>query len=190
MKHSVLTIQVKKSKRKKYAYGLKDYYSCAEDTEKVIINCALVAAGADAVGSIIPGLAIPATIASCFGAVWVMYGKLCNTLGISLKENTLKRLAKAALANITANLGGALAAMFVGMFIPGASIFVSATVAFITIYLAGIVLLNLILNMAKKSANPYTFSDISADDMKKTVSGTKLSKEDLKAARNAYNQNK
>ena len=129
---------------------LKEYYSHAEDTEKVVINCALVAAGADAVGGVIPGLAIPATIASCFGAVWVMYGKLCSTLGISLKENVLKILARVALANITANLGGALIATFVGMFIPGASIFVAAAVSFITVYLAGVVFLALILKMAKR----------------------------------------
>lgn len=171
-------------------YGLKDYYSNAEETEKVIINCSLVAAGADAVGGIIPGLAIPATIASCFGAVWVMYGKLCDTLGISLKENVLKLLAKAAIANIAANLGGALIAMFAGMFIPGASIVVSAAVTFVTVYLAGLVFLNLILKMAEKSSDPYTFSDISTDDMKKTVSETKLSKDDLKAAKDAYDHNK
>lgn len=171
-------------------YGLKEYYSNAEDTEKVIINCALVAAGADAVGGIIPGLAIPAVIASCFGAVWVMYGKLCDTLGISLKENVLKLLAKAVIANIAANLGGALAAIFVGMFIPGASIFVSAAVTFITVYLAGIVFLALILKMAEKSSDLHTFSDISEEDMMETVNETKLSKEDLKEAKNVYNQNK
>ena len=165
---------------------LKEYYSHAEDTEKVVINCALVAAGADAVGGVIPGLAIPATIASCFGAVWVMYGKLCSTLGISLKENVLKVLARASLANITANLGGALIATFVGMFIPGASIFVAAAVSFITVYLAGIVFLALILKMAKKSSDPFAFSDISETDMKDTVSGTKLSKDDLKKAKAAF----
>lgn len=175
---------------KELMYGLKSYYSNAEETEKVIINCALVAAGADAVGGIIPGLAIPATIASCFGAVWVMYGKLCDTLGISLKENVLKLLAKAAIANIVANLGGALIAMFAGMFIPGASILMSAAVCFITVYLAGIVFLALILKMAEKSSDLHSFSDISEEDMKKTVSGTKLSKDDLKEARNAYDRNK
>lgn len=171
-------------------YGLKDYYSNAEDTEKVIINCALVAAGADAVGSAIPGLAIPATIVSCFGAVWTMYVKLCNTLGISLKENALKMLAKAALANIAANLGGALVAVIAGMLVPGASIAVSAVVAFLAVYLAGVVFLALILKMAKKSSDPYSFSDISTAEMKKTVSATKLTKEDLNAAKAAYDANK
>ena len=107
-----------------------------------------------------------------------------------MKENVLKLLAKAAIANIAANLGGALIAMFAGMFIPGAAIFVSAAVSFITVYLAGIVFLELILKMAEKSLDLHTFSDISEADMKKTVSETKLSKDDLKEARNAYDRDK
>lgn len=170
--------------------GLKVHYGNADQMEKVIIDCALVAAGADAVGGLFPGLAIPATIASCFGAVWVMYGRLCGTLGISMKENVLKFLAKAVISNIAANLGGALIAMFVGMFIPGASAFVSAAVTFITVYLAGIVFLALILKMAKKSSDPYSFSDISESDMKEIVSNTRLSKEDLKEAKKSFEQNK
>ncbi len=175
---------------KELVYGLKQHYANAEETEKVIINCALVAAGADAVGGMIPGLAIIATITSCFGAVWVMYGKLCAVLGISLKENVLKILARAALANIAANLGAALIAMFAGMFIPGASVVVSAAVAFIAVYLAGVVFLALILKLAEKSSDPYGFSDISEKEMKNEVSGTKLTKDDLNAAKDAFDRNK
>lgn len=175
---------------KELTYGLKDYYSRANEAERVILNAALTAAAADAVGGMIPGLAIPATILSCFGAVWVMYGALCSTLGISLKENVLKLLARAALANITANLGGALVAMFAGMFIPGASILVSAAVAFIAVYLAGVVFLRLILKMAQKSSDPYTFSDISSSEMKAAARGVTLTKDDLKAARTAYDTSK
>ena len=80
--------------------------------------------------------------------------------------------------------------MFAGMFIPGASILMSAAVCFITVYLAGIVFLVLVLKMAEKSSDLHTFSGISEEDMKKTVSGTKLSKDDLKEARNAYDKNK
>ncbi len=167
-------------------YGLRDYYNRAGEVERVILNAALTAAAADAVGGMIPGLAIPATILSCFGAVWVMYGTLCSTLGISLKENVLKLLAKAALSNIIANLGSALVAMFASMFIPGASILVSAAVAFIAVYLAGVVFLRLILKMAEKSSDPYTFSDISASEMKAAARSVTLTKEDLKAARAAY----
>lgn len=175
---------------KELTYGLRDYYHHADETEQIILNAALAAATADAVGGMIPGLAIPATIISCFGAVWAMYGSLCSKLGISLKENTLKLLAKAALANITANLGGVLVAMFAGMFVPGASILVSAAVSFIAVYLAGVVFLRLILNMAQKSNDPYTFSDISASEMKKKVHNIAVSTDDLKTAKIVYETSK
>lgn len=175
---------------KELLLGLKVFYSEAEETEKIILDFALIAAAADAVGGSIPGLAIPATIISCFGAVWVMYGSLCTVLGISIKENILKLLAKAALSNIIANLGGILIAIFAGMFIPGASMMVSAAVAFISVYLAGIVFLQLILKMAQKSSDPYTFSDIDTDEMKETVRGVKLTTDDLNAAKAAYEKSK
>ena len=175
---------------KEAAYALKSHYPNADETEKIIINCAVVAAGADAVGGVIPGLAIPATIVSCFGAVWVMYGKLCTKLGISLKENVLKLLARAALANIAANLGGAIAALIAGMLIPGASIIASAVVAFLTVYLAGLVFLQFILKLADKSNDPYAFSDISTEEMKNTVKDTKVGMDDLDAARKAFEDNK
>ena len=175
---------------KETAYALRSYYADAEETEKIIIDCALVAAGADAVGSIIPGLSIPATIITCFGAVWVMYGKLCDKLGISLKKNMLKLLARAALANITANLGGAILGLLAGMMIPGGSILASAAVAFLTIYLAGLVFLQLVLKLAKQSNDPYSFSDISASEMQKALKETKVGIEDLEAARQAYEANK
>lgn len=167
-------------------YGLKEYYAGAEETERIIINCALVAASADAIGGAIPGLAVPAIIISCFGAVWVMYGKLCSALGICLQKNVLRLLAKAVLANITANLGGALVAIVAGLFVPGASIAVSAVVSFVTIFLAGEVFLALVLKMAKESSDPTSFRDMSTDDMKKVVSKIKLSKDDLNAAKKAY----
>lgn len=175
---------------KEAAYALKEYYQNAEETEQIIMTHALIAAGADAIGGAIPGLAIPAVIVSCFGVVWVMYGMLCNTLGISLKENVLKLLARAVLANIAANLGGAIAALVASMFVPGASILASAIIAFITVYLAGLVFLQLILKLAQKSSDPHSFSDISTGEMKKMVKETKVSKDDLEAAKQAFEESK
>lgn len=171
---------------KELLIGLKAYYDNAEGTEKVILSYAIAAAAADAAGGAIPGLAIPAAIVSCFGAVWMMYGSLCTALGISIKEHALKLLAKAALANIAANLGGVLIAIFAGMLLPGASILVSAAVAFIAVYLAGIVFLRLILKMARQSCDPYTFRDISDHEMKAAVRGITVTKEDLNAAKAVY----
>ena len=171
---------------KQIASSLSHYYPNAEDMENIIVNYALVAASADMVSGIIPGLAVPATIISCFGAVWVMYGKLCNEMGITLKENVLKLLARAALTNIVANLGGVIAGMLVGMLIPGASILASALTVFITVYLAGQIFLELILKLAQKSKDPLTFSDISASEMKREVKNTKVSADDLNAAKSVY----
>ena len=175
---------------KAIVYGLSQYYSHAEETEKIIINCALVAAGADAVVSTFPGLAVPATIVSCFGAVWAMYGTLCRKLGISLKSNVLKLLARAALSNILANLGGALVGLIAGMFFPGASVAASAVVSFITLYIAGYIFLQTILALAEKSKDPHSFSDISSGEMEKTVKNARVGKEDLKAARDVFDQQK
>ena len=169
---------------KDLCYALKDHYCNADKTEKIIINCALVAAGADAVAGIIPGIAIPATIVACFGSVWV------KTLGITLSEKILKLLARAALANIAANLGSVFIAMFAGMMFPGASLAASAVTAFVTVYLAGMIFLQLILKLAEQSTDPYSFKDISTDEFKKGVENTKVGREDLEAARKIYQENK
>ena len=171
---------------KTLAYALASYYPNAKDTEKVIMNAAAVAAGANALGSAIPGLAIPATIISCFGTVWVMYGTLCEKLGIELKENILKLLARAVLANLAANLGGTIAAMLAGMLVPGASMLMSAVITFLTVYLAGFIFLQLVLNLAQRSRDPHSFSDISASEMKREVKNVKVSAEDLAAAKQAF----
>lgn len=88
------------------------------------------------------------------------------------------------------NLGSVIIGAVAGMLIPGASIPVSAIVTFITVYLSGMMFLQLILKMAQKSTNLHTFSDISTDEMKKTVSNVKLSKDDLEAAKKIYDSHK
>lgn len=171
------------------AVALARYYPNADKTERIIIECAVAAVGADMLGAAFPVLAIPATIASCFGAVWVMYGRLAATLGISLKEKTLKLLARAALSNIAANLGGLLLTFAAGMLIPGASVVSSALVTYGTVYVAGVVFLRMIEKLAESSADPATLSDISEKDMKKAVSETELGKEHLEAAKASFKIN-
>ncbi len=168
------------------ADALQAFYENADETNKIIMTSALTAAGADAIGGIFPGLAIPATIISCFGAVWVMYGAICRKLGITMKDKVLKLLARAALANIAANLGGAIAALIAGMFVPGGSIVASALVSFVTVYLAGLVFLKTLAKMAAASSDPHTFSDMSESDMRRAMRETTITREDLESARRAY----
>lgn len=170
--------------------GLSQYYSRADETQKIIINCALTAAVADAFTGSIPIISIPATIISCFGAVWVMYGILCDTLGITLKKNVLKLLARAALSNIAANLGGAMLTLLVGMFVPVGATISSAIISFVTVYIAGVVFLKTILNLAQKSSDPYSFSDISSREMKSEIKDVNVSEEDLETAKKIYEENK
>lgn len=164
------------------AYLLKAYYANAEDAEKIILSCALTAAGADAVGGLIPGLAVPMIVVSCLGAVWAMYGSICAKLNISIKGNVLKILARAALANIVANLGGFLAAYLVATFIPGAGVAASALLTFATVYLAGYIFLQTLLKLAKKSRDPHTFGDIDEHDMKDTIKSVKVDQNVAKEA--------
>ena len=80
--------------------------------------------------------------------------------------------------------------MFAGMMFPGASLAASAVTAFVTVYLAGMSVLQLILKLAEQSKDPYTFKDISTDEFKKGVENTKVGREDLEAARKIYQENK
>ena len=156
------------------------------EAKKVIFKFAAVSAGVAFVGGCFPVLSIPATIIACFGTVWVMYSQICGKLGISFKGNALNIIARAAIANVAANLIGVFTAMAADMLIPEAAAFVSAVVSFMTVILAGLVFLELIGKMVVKNPDIHSFSDISEKEMNNTVKNTKISEENLNAAKIAY----
>lgn len=165
---------------KEIAYSLKDYYSRANEVEKIIISCALAAAGASAVGGIIPVLEIPALIVSCVGAVWAMYIKVCKCLGIKISENILKFLASAALSNIATNLISVFAAEFILTFIPGLSSMAGAIITFSCVYLAGLMFMQMLLAMAKQGKYGDTLTSMSKEDLEKELQKQTPTKEDAK----------
>lgn len=167
---------------KEAVYLLKAYYANAEETERIILSCALAAAGADAVGGLFPVLSVPMLVVSCMGAVWAMYGSICAKLNITIKGNVLKILARAALSNIIANLGGFLAAYLVAAFVPVAGAAASAMLTFATVYLAGYIFLQMLLKLAQKSSDPYTFSDIDESCMKDTIKSVNVDQNVAKEA--------
>lgn len=169
--------------------GLKAYYKNAEEAEKIIISCALTAAGAAAVGGVIPILALPALIVSCVGAVWAMYIKLCKFLDIPIGENLLKVLASAALSNIATNLIGAFAVELITLFIPGAGIVANAAVTFSCIYLAGLMFMKMILIFAKQGRVGKDFVTITQADLKETISKQTPTKEEAKQAADVFKKN-
>lgn len=170
--------------------GLKVYYNQAEDVEKIILNCAMVAAGAAGVGGVIPILSIPSMIVSCVGAVWAMYIKICNCLEIKLGENLLKILASAALSNIAVNLVGAFAAELIFSFVPGASIATSALITFCSVYLAGVMFVKMILAFAKQGKTGKTLESVSQSTFEEVLKEQTMTKADVKTAKGVYNKEK
>ena len=170
------------------AYELKEYYKNADELVQLIIRCAGVAAAADAAGSLIPAISVPATIIGCVGSVWAMYGLMCKKLEIPLNNNVLKLLARAAVSNIAANLGGALVSMVVAMCVPGASVAASAVVSFITVYLAGYVFMKLVLGLAKSGKAAEDIAGMNSDELKQAMKGEKVTKADMDAAKDAFKE--
>lgn len=170
--------------------GLKAYYKQAEDVEKIILNCAMVAAGAAGVGGVIPVFSIPSMIVSCVGAVWAMYIKICNCLEIKLSENLLRILASAALSNIAVNLVSAFAAELIFSFVPGASIATSALITFCSVYLAGVMFVKMILAFAKQGKTGKTLESVSQSTFEAVLKDQTMTKSDVKKAKGEYNKEK
>lgn len=165
---------------KEIAYALKIYYANANEVEKIIMSCALAAAGASAVGGIIPILEIPALMISCVGAVWMMYIKVCKCLGIKIGENILKFLASAALSNIATNLVSVFAAELLLTFIPGISSIAGAAVTFACVYLAGLMFMKMLLAMAKSGKSGDALASVSKEDFERVMEKQTPTKQEAK----------
>lgn len=169
--------------------NLKYYYKSADKVEKIILNCALTAAGATAVGGLVPILALPAMIISCVGAVWTMYIKICKCLDIPIGENILKVLATAALSNIATNLISVFAVELITAAIPGIGSLAGAAATFGCIYLAGIMFMEMILAFAKKGKVGDDLGHVSQQVLKSEIKNHTPTKEDVKDARHSFDDN-
>lgn len=133
---------------------IKEYQ--AEKVGDIIQSRAIVSAAAGIGAAILPtggGSLIAAAVA--VGAVWEMYFQINRELGISISDNKLKSLASAILSNLLANAGGALlilATAFLGGLIPVVNTLmapIQAMIAYIAVFAAGILYLNLLTNLFK-----------------------------------------
>lgn len=165
---------------------LKGYYKSADEAVQTILNCAMVAAGATAVGGLFPILALPAMIVSCVGAVWTMYIKICKCLEIPLGENILKVLASAALSNIATNLIGVFAVELITAAIPGIGSLAGAAATFGCIYLAGMMFMEMLLAFAKKGKVGNDLGGVSQQDLKAEIQNHTPTREDVKDARHSF----
>lgn len=168
---------------------LEVYYKGAEEAEKIIINCALTAAAAAAVGGFVPALSLPAMIISCFGAVWMMYAQLCDCLGIPFQENILKTLASAALSNIATNLIAVFVVELLTAFIPGIGSVSGAAVTFACVYLAGLMFMKMLLAFARMGKTGDALGSMTPGNASSYMKQCGVSKDDVKNAKDAFNQN-
>lgn len=174
---------------KEIAWALKAYYKEAEEAERIIMECALMAGGATAVGSMVPVLSLPAAIMACFGAVWAMYIRLCKCLGITISKNILKVLASAALSNMATNLISVFAVELLLTFIPGVSTATSALVTFACVYLAGMMFMKMILSFAKRGKAGSGLGDLSEKELEAEIKNNTPSKKDVKDAKKEFCKN-
>lgn len=176
----------KKMMLRDVVYGLKIYYSQASEAEKIVVNSAVLAAGASTVGGFVPFLEIPMVIISCVGAVWAMYISLCDCLNIPIGKNILKVLASAALSNIAANLASVFAVELITCMIPGIGAAAGAAATFACVYLAGIMFLTMILALAKGGMIAKDLGGVSEKEFKSVLANQTPTKENVKEAKNAF----
>lgn len=172
------------------AYALKMYYKKAEEAEKIILECAAIAAGASAIGGTISILALPAMVTSCFGAVWAMYIRLCKHFEIRINENVLKVLASAALSNIATNLISVFAIELLTVFVPGFGLAANSIVTFSCVYLAGMMFMKMLLTFAKNGRYGNGLENMPESELKDALKKITPSKNDIKNAKDEFTKNK
>lgn len=168
----------------------------AEEAAEVIKKCAVGAAIAGVGSGWLPGAGGLVATAAWVAAIWTMYALINKKLGISVKENVLKSLASAILTNILAAAGAYLLAMIAGgilSFIPGigtaAAMAVDAMLGYVTVFVSGILYLNLLTMMYEKYGNA-NFDGKDLKGLAKSVTANANIKSMMDEAKASYKEDK
>ncbi len=154
-----------------------------EELMKSINNHALNAAGA----GLIP---IPlADLAALTINVWHMYVKINKILGISFKDNIMKSIASAALANLSGNLiGSGLISLIKG--VPGGQLAASVALAgtnYAICFSSAWIYMEILTTVAKKNNGNLNLDEIPVKEIKRMVKNNKDKQKDIaKDARTDY----
>ena len=114
----------------------------------VVQHSAAVGVSAMAAG-ILPGAGSVAAAGLAVAAIWRMYIKICQIIGVPFGKNKLKAISSAALTNIATQMAGVYAIQLASSLIPGAGIVTSGVVNFATTYIAGLVFLMVLTRLFK-----------------------------------------
>lgn len=129
------------------------YYESGEYVKpfssKEVADCVVHHAAAAGIATLAPGV-IPglgagvATVVST-GAIWAMYIRMSKMIGTSIKKETLKVIASAAISNIAMN-----AAVFLAFsLIPGVGAVAAGIIGFASVYAAGLIFLTTLTRLFK-----------------------------------------
>ncbi len=163
--------------------GLKKYYNGAAQAETTIVQCARNASIVNAVLPSFLPLSARTIITDCDSKVVSMCKKLCNNLSIYISDAKLNSIAKTTLSHISTN--------FSSLIVVWGNQALTRTTAktifsFIGVYLAGVTFLNLVLEVAKNTSDPYSFHDVNENYMKRVINAMKFSEDDIRTAQKAF----
>lgn len=159
-----------------------------EDMARIVRQHAIASTVAS-VASAIPGAGSVACVAAQTAAVYSMYVRMNNVLGIHLSKNIVKSIASAVIANIATNaitlIGGIAASAALSM-IPGAGSAASAVlmcgISYATVMIAGIVYAKTLSALAGSKRQIETMTE---DEIKKAVKD-ELGKRDINKDMKAF----
>ena len=174
-----------------------------EKVEKTIQTCAIVAA-ATGIGSgmLLGAGGVVMTVASV-AAIWTMYGKINEKLGISISGNALKSLASAMLTNIIAGAGAYIAALVattIISFIPILNFLAlpaEAIIAYVAVFASGVLYIRFLTKVFKAQGcfvveegakmDQFVKDVIREIDMRSVINDAKQSYDNDKKAGNINN---
>jgi len=130
--------------------------------ENIVIGHAILAGMAGMAAGILPGIGAIFTLLSSAGIVGKMVLELSSSLNIPFGKNLLSAISEKVTKTVIKRLGGMLIGAVIVSTVPGIAFLSAAVAAYGVTYLAGVVFLNMILNLYRKgqSAENMTMDEL------------------------------
>lgn len=137
--------------------AVSNYYESGEYVKpfrsKDLADCVVqhsAAVGISAMGAgILPGAGAVISVGVATAAIWRMYVKICQIIGVPFGKNRLKAFASAVLTNIATQLAAVYATQVATSFIPGVGVITGGVVNFAATYFAGLIFLMVLTKLFK-----------------------------------------
>ncbi len=153
--------------------AVSNYYESGEYVKpfrsKDLADCVVqhsAAVGIAAMGAgVLPGAGAVVSVGLAAAAIWRMYIKICQIIGVPFGKNKLKAFSSAVLTNIATQLAGVYAIQVASSLIPGVGIITSGVVNFASTYFAGLIFLIVLTRVFKttrQDVDEMSDEDVSA----------------------------